>query len=547
MAQISYRANLSSATYPMTIAEGGRTVVVPQVDQNFDRRVDPSGAQKDAGIPQALYLENVVPTVSGYQAVGFIESAAQIYPASYITNCFELKAKETTSNARIIDINLYVFFDGTYKAGPLGQVNVVFSGAAFNQFAVFSFGVIAETCYFFASGVANKYLYTVTTDGVDLIFTNITATVTPLNFLDTFGINAICASNNYLVGVNKSTVYYSSTTTPTDFVSSLVTGAGSIAPNNANYTINFIKENTSGFVIYTDTNAISAEYTGNARYPWRFRLIANSGPVYRPNHQIFGDAITGVHYVIENDNQVKIYTPTEAKSVAPEVTEFLQKTRAQAVFNYANNTFTEQFLQTISPQIYRYLNRYLIISINGAYSALSAESNFTHAIIYDTLLERYGKLKVNHNFFFTLRNAFVSPVRDQLVFVDILEKTIHILHFDIYSSDALNSSYSYEPFISVFILGKLQFIRNQLLQLEEIEIEGPQNTAVVPDPNFSCVVLPTLDGRNFTSAVIPYKDYQQGGVTRYKLHNTAKNHSIVIKGAFNLNTIECTFLPSGHR
>jgi hypothetical protein len=71
MAQISYRANLSAAIFPMTLARAGRSVIIPGPDQNFDRRVDPQGEQKSAGIPQIIYAENVIPTADGYQSVGF--------------------------------------------------------------------------------------------------------------------------------------------------------------------------------------------------------------------------------------------------------------------------------------------------------------------------------------------------------------------------------------------------------------------------------------------------------------------------------------------
>jgi hypothetical protein len=74
MGTIAYRANLSAATYPMTISDGGRTVIMPGPDNNYDRRVDPTGEQKDAGIPQALYMENVLPTANGYQSVGSLNT-----------------------------------------------------------------------------------------------------------------------------------------------------------------------------------------------------------------------------------------------------------------------------------------------------------------------------------------------------------------------------------------------------------------------------------------------------------------------------------------
>lgn len=77
---ISYRGNLSSTVFPMTLADAGRSVIIPQADQNYDRRIDPAGEKSDAGIPQAMYLQDVLPTVHGYQSVGYKESAGGAMP-----------------------------------------------------------------------------------------------------------------------------------------------------------------------------------------------------------------------------------------------------------------------------------------------------------------------------------------------------------------------------------------------------------------------------------------------------------------------------------
>jgi len=92
MGQVAYRANLSSATFPMTIADGGRTVIVPGPDQNFDRRVDPEGSQRDAGIPQALYMENVMPTTNGYQSVGYLRAPESVGVVTAVRNTFDIFA-----------------------------------------------------------------------------------------------------------------------------------------------------------------------------------------------------------------------------------------------------------------------------------------------------------------------------------------------------------------------------------------------------------------------------------------------------------------------
>jgi hypothetical protein len=554
MAQIPYRANLSASIYPMTIADGGRTVIVPQADQNFDRRVDPAGEQKDAGIPQALYLENVLPTANGYQSVGYVDTNTAVpmpaAPLNYIINFIEVKFRDGgfSATAGIYSFPLICYADGSFSSGRTGTTAVSITGTAPVATGRLSYAVVAGNCYLYSE--ANRQLYEVVGSvSLDILqLNNITATVTPANFFLTNLIHSITGSSNYLVAANLDTVFWSSTTTPTDFVASLVSGSGESAPNDTDGLISYLKDTQSGFYVYTQTNAVLAKYTGNARYPWKFIPVINSNTVLNPQSQIYGNSTSSFHYLIENDSQIKLFSGDQGQLVAPEVSEYLSKTTVDQAFNYSTNVFTDRTVQTVRPRVYVFLNRYLIISINSTDDFPSASNliTYSHMIVYDTLLQRYGKLKIDHKFVYTVINITIRQ-QELLAILDASDNTVKFLHFDIYETDTIPPAYSYIPQTAVFLLGKMQYVRSRKLKLEEVEIEGPQNRNIKPVQNFSCTLLPSLDGRNFDAPIPMVASYNAGGVIKYPAHKTAENHSLLLKGAFSINTIQCKFTVAGDR
>lgn len=553
MGQIAYRANLSAATYPMTIADGGRTVIMPGPDQNFDRRVDPQGEQKDAGIPQALYLENVMPTVNGYQSVGYLRptSAAMTVPggATHIAHMIEAKATISFVGPSlypfsIVKAPIFIWNNGSFTAGKFGDNTVTFVGAAPVSIERISVTVVIDTCYLYVYSATGAALYEVTsTITGNITLTNVTATVTPLNFFTTNSIHSICASNNYLIAQNTTTTFWSSTTTPVDFVSSLVSGAGQIDPNNSDDALLYLRESSNGFYIYAANICIHAQYTGNARYPWKFVPVKNSTGIYGNGLWCsWGSVASQVQYVIEKNKYIKAIQGSEATAVAPEVSDFLGKAPMQELFTYAADAFTPELRVTGTPSIYCFLDRYVIVSINGTREFGASTDKYTHAIVFDTVLNRYGRLKIDHTFLFV-----VSLSNETLAFVNKQNNTIKFLSFDIYQNVVPFAGLTWESAQGVLVLGKFQYARSRKIQIEEIEIEGPQNEAVLPAPNFSCVLLPSLNGRTFDAPVIPYQVSLTGGLASYNCHTVGQNVSVVLKGAFSVNTLQLKFSPRGDR
>lgn len=537
MAQISYRANLSAATFPLTVGEGGRTVIVPGPDNNFDRRVDPTGEQKNAGIPQVLYMENVIPTSNGYQSVGYSQFTT---PMVTLGNPI---VKVSKVFASLLDNNyinfIYETSTGLKKAGTTGAEPVL-TGAWSNTDRVTSCTV---------RGVAYIYagykLYTSAGSTGDLTVVDVTATVTPSGFLTTNNIRSILSFANYLIAVSGTgEIFWSSTTNPLDFVASLVSGAGNIIPLGLRGIYIETGSAADGWYIYTTETAIFVEYTGNARYPFRFSTVKGfsgiSGSAYTAGvpRVAGGDNFSG-NIVIDSYGKVRFIQKTAITDLFPEISDYLERVVYQEVFDSTTNTFTTTPVSTASPSITLWQDRFVILSINDS---SDTTVQYTHALIYDSLLQRLGKLKIKHKFVVTFNASKGAP---GLGFIDAVAGTISYLNMDIYGSPI--NFMTVVPHDAVLILGKFQYVRSRMMQLLEIEAEGAQNTDVISSPNFSCIVLPSLDGRNFDPAVIPSSEVLMGELATYRLRHTAKNHSIVFKGAFSLSSVQLTFVPSSGR
>lgn len=533
MGQIAYRGNLSSATYPMTISDGGRTVIVPGPDNNYDRRVDPTGQQLDAGIPQALYLENVMPTANGYQSVGFktlaalpepgptaggvglaeVRGSAYLYVESaavpgFIRRFLALfRGRNSNSNRDVIASSFgAATFAWTYATG-----SIPFPLAEF-----LSSTRVRGVTYVFSSGA----VYEVTNPSADVLdFADVSASFTGIVLADVICIWS-CA-NYLLAALSDGTVQWSSTTTPTDFSASLVSGAGSIVPNDLKQKVEFAKETINGFYLYTESEVVFAQYTGNARYPFKFAAVQDSGG-YESASQVFGDSRSSSQLALDSTGNIRSITGNDAKLVASDLSNFLEKTKRAEQLIYATNTFSLGTAEKTNKLAY-ILDKFVAVQY-------TVEEDKYFAIL-DTGLNRYGKLKVAGDLYTDLTDFYFFGTEQGSVGYQMT--------FDIYDTDY--------TFSSALLLGKFQYVRSRFLKLEEIEIEGPQNTSVVSSPNFSCVLLPSLDGRNLLPGEPLVASYLSGGVAKFPCHRTAQNISVLLKGAFNVNTLQLRFTPAGDR
>lgn len=536
MPQITYRANLSSAVYPMTLADAGRTVIVPGPDQNFDRRVDPAGEQKDAGIPQAIYMENVFPTPNGFQSVGYKEVTPIPIPITEaITACITLPM-ETLDPGIYIKTTLIYFSDDTVVASvfPSNVWSAVttFVGFSSPQLSKSLSGTVCKgVTYICDSNSVLIYSFS------NYIFTDITGTfvgipAAPLNILSSY---------NYLILVDRDTVYWSSLITPTDFSPSLVSGAGSSRLiNNRGYIVRAV-EHPEGFVVYTNSNIIFARYTGNARYPWKFTEVTNSGGIVdalnsAARYPIAGDANSSNHFTINDAGTLQIINGSTAQNEAPEVSTYLSRSTTHDTFDYSTNTFTivratDLFNNQVLRTVYFYLDRYIIVPFAGTQELVYFHIPYEYAIVYDTLLQRYGKIKKTFDY-------IEQTEESQILFINATTGICEVLSFDIYDEDVV--------FAGVLVLGKFQYVRSRFLQVETVTFESVQENSLIT-PQFSAVLLPSLDGKTFSTPVPLVESYGAAGIKEYNCHKSGQNMTIIAKGAFNLNTLQLVFTPGGDR
>lgn len=549
MPQIPYRANLSAADFPLTLAKSGRSVIIPGYDQVYNRQVDPQGESGQAGIPQAIYLENVIPTPQGYQSVGFRQ---------------ELESIKATTLYQVLEIGgvifnpfsgyLFIYNDGTVETfqtesstfGAVSEpVNWLPMGAT-NLWGNFSSASVAGRVFILHPYglLENTFEMTNPTTIVGAVYTGVI----------TLGVViSICASFNYQILLNTSgIVYWSSTTDPTDFTPSLVTGAGSEIPSGMRGVPLFLKEHPTGFLIYTTENVISAQYTGNARYPFKFREVPNSSG-YLSQWNVSGGQNAAQQIGITLKGQLQGLGPGVAEPLFGDLSDFFMNSKTYDVFDSGNNTFTTVKFQPIPvgvDPIYKVMPivqtavwyiqdnfvifSYSITPIVTAHDAYVLQ-DYSYAFIYDIRLKRWGKIKFNH--------CYVFGAYGSIYFVQRTNATtcrLYTLNTDIYNITTA-------PHSGVIVLGKIQLVRSRLLKLEELDIESTQDLSVQNPKSFSTFLLPTLDGKNFLPSVTPYLMTNAGALLSYRCHTVGMNISIGMKGAFDLSSVSMKITAGGNR
>lgn len=515
MAQIIYRGNLSAKAFPFVSKYFGRSIIVPQQDQNFNRQVTSAeDVDKDKGIPQLYYCHNVMPTSEGFQSIGY----SNIVPgeiAHPFKDIFQLQNPE----------GVQVFFapsvDGTNWVLPFGATNWVqtttIAGAINSTVTI---GAIAGQTFIFYSNLG-CYLYDVATNSLIHI---------ELLGLDVTQIKGIVSSFGYLIAWTLTSIAWSSTvshdvpTDPIDFVPSLITGAGGGSIELAKGKLTVLVPHYLGVIIYTSENAVAALYSGNARYPFIFKPIVSAGGL--ADYDLVSiDATAGNHYAYTTSG-LQLVGVTAAQTIYPEITDFL----AGRYFEDFNDVTTEfEYSNLVSPMkksISVISDRYLVISYGI--------SSLTHAIVYDLVQKRFGKLKVPHVKCFEWKLLTPELAETPRASIGFLQSDGQIL--------LVNFSFGSTSRNGTMILGKYQYVRSRLITLEEIILED-----IKIGDTFILTCLSSLDGKNVSTKTVPVNSKTSQDVKKYNLRQTAINHSLLMQGNFYMVSIELVFHIAGRR
>jgi hypothetical protein len=535
LAHYTVRSNLAAAIFPFSTDQWGRSIIVPQYDQNYDRTVvSPADTDKDKGIPQAYYMHNCMPTPHGYMAVGYEQQLPAMAGAPD-----DFDAAFPIQNN---DLARFLFSPAGGKnyiwdepVGVWKSISPLAPGTVKSN-AIVSTAQVQSQSYIFYQNI-NCYSYNDTTKTLN--------TVT-LAGLDVTQVKGICGAAGYLIAFDDTGVVWSSASNPLDFVPSLSTGAGGGLISEAKGKIICCLPINSGFLVYCEKNIVSATYSGNIRYPFIFKELAGSAGITSPENVSWQSNIDD-HYAWTTAGIQRV-NKTTCTSLFPELTDFLSLKWFE--------DFDESTLQFTSQQLANMLNVKLTV-IGSRYIVASygvSSPDYTHALVFDLILKRWGKLKITHRDCFQwnvpqlygvitygqlkaagltygqltgttygdFNGSGVKVNEEPRKTIAFLQEdgTVKTVNFDAYSNS-----------VGVLMLGKYQFMRNKRIQHQATEVESTKL-----GNNFNTYLVSTQDGKTFDTPVAGFLQKSKPMMKRYLRRLDGANISLLFVGAFNLVT-----------
>ena len=575
MAVQRYKAALNNARFPLVSTWGDRAVVLPAVDssQRSPRQYQGSDENIDFNMPQVLYGENFVPVSGGLKSVSYVQAVAPS-GASDFDQLFPLRDENentvlyspshgqnyqyydvgatwvyTTNTAKYAEWNYVVSTNSTHTPATARVTRAYVEGATF-------------VCYSRIGLNSGTTPGTATTDGSLFYWypphRNLVTLLNPSQShwvknlpIPVGQIDGIAASNGYLLVWSGLTVYwalYDGTGFEfSEYANGEVTGGGYQIPEDVKGPITAIVPVTGGFIIFTTKNAVAAFYNANnISAPWLFRQVSNAGGV-ESYEQVTEDASLAAVYANTTGGLQRI-TLNAAETSFPDVTDFLGL-RCIERFNPASMQFDRGLVTT---DLYTKLTfcgqRFLVISY-GTYPGI-----YSFALVYDTELKRWGKLRIVHRDCFAYNYGSQAAQLTYAMLGDVPYSSLESTAYDAASLAGGELTYprqsvafllaSGEVRIAVMdtrppedasesfvILGKFQLTRSRLSSLHEVEVEG-----LVAGGEVS--VLRSVDGCTFDSTESGYLRTQSDNYSEYGFDMvTGKSVALMVKGDYYLSTL----------
>ena len=381
---------INSAEFPLPYTAAGRTAVQnddagPRMPQAFYG--DTTNA--DYGSPQLLFGENFVPTPKGVQSVGY-----------------GLQAPPFSGGVATFDQAIILRDDAEnqFLVSPAGGTNYVYNAflqdwTATNSFVFPPGGLITRAYVSGRSFICYEKERIIELNAAGTAFATISFTFPPgLAITDVRG---ICGASNYLIIFTELMIYWCSPLNILDF-NDLDAGAGNQIPIDIAGLITAALPVAGGFIVYTARNAIAATFTNNSNAPFIFKEINNVGGVISWE-QVTTDADEMGHYAWTQAG-LQFVQLGGSTPIFPAVTDYFAGGRFSR-YDYLEGTVSTIMDVQFTIKLAFLGKRYLVLSY-GVNSTL-----LTHALIYDSLLRRWGHLMLSHVDAFTYPySVFAVPV-----------------------------------------------------------------------------------------------------------------------------------------
>lgn len=533
---IEFRVNTQQAYIPLLSSWVGPNVLQSSArDKQFVVRSNYVGStqiDKDIGIPMLLYAENVLPTSQGFQSIGFKDKIPPL-PGELFDSAIPLRmGRENNILLSPSEGKNFVSRNNYWISNALPNRRSGIVTVAYSTLRSFIFYQRQEA-----------YEYDETTNSIVGV---------TLNGLDEKNIDGITAANNLVIAWNDTTIFWSSTIDPTDFVPSLSSGAGSENPSPVRGKIVACLPVADGFIIYTTANAVYAAWSGNIRFPWTFTEIKGSAGITNPDHVTYESNYDG-HFAWTTDG-LQMVTQSGAKMFFPELTDFLTAKKveefvgvnkdSQRFYNEASVQFNSQsqdwgsrpakeailqeFTLTEQPWIKLALvgSRFLIISYG-----YRARRVFDYAIVYDLALQRFGKLKISHVDAFHYYHQVNETVQAKEAIAFLYQDgRVQIADFASTAND-----------FGVFIFGKIKDVQGRGLELLEydISIDGPYSV--------KSFALVSYDDTNHIYPKESMELIKARNYSRYGCHVSGSSLGLCVTGTFSITSMRFEVNIGGDR
>lgn len=530
------RLNVQVAYIPFLSSYiGQNTLVSTETEKQFVVRANYVGQpqqDKDIGIPTPIYAENVLPTTQGWTSVNYAYQQAQLSGAKF-DRLINLKSgTETNILYSPSGGKDYINYNGQWvKSSESGSFAGIVTHAYIQLRALIFYQRQKLLEYDYADrSLVQKYL----------------------KGLEEGNIDGILPANNYLVAWNDTTVFWSSTIDPFDFTPSLSSGAGSQNPTQVRGKIVACLPTSDGFIIYTTANAVSATWSGNIRFPWVFKEIAGSAGITNIEHVTYENNYDG-HFAWTTAGLMQV-TKSGAKQVFPEITDFITgriveqyigPTQMQNHHNEADTEFesaTQDFAERVpGPHLLqqRQLMRdpWVKLALIGSRYFLFSygyedTSHYDWIIVYDIVLERYGKLKKRHVDAFQYVRQNYEPKSVNIV-IGLLQQDGTVFTVEPTNWGVIGSG--------VLIYGRLQERNGRWIELHEISCTTIKNDTP------QVLVAPSYTGTELLPVEIPYKAADLPNSKKWNCRISGKSLNLIMLGSFSLSGIYLDYTLGGDR
>lgn len=540
MPNMFVRLNLASSLFPFYTEAAGRTIMVPETDENFDRN-NAANTTLDKGVPQVYYMHNVMPISGGFQSIGYIQPIAGINNDTTFDDLFPLYNADYSNFFLVPSGGINHIYDGNTRAWTTSSfpVNAVPSNVLVTTAYVKGITYIFYANYgCFTFNETTKQLVPVTLSGL---------TVT--------GLLGICSANGYLIAWDAYNIYNSSITDPTVFIPTVNNGASGGAVQDAKGRINICTSIGGGFLIYCDKNIVGASYTANVAFPYIYAELPGSGGVTSIYNIAYQSNLPfQLAYTTAGMQQLNL---TNAVHTLPELSDFLAA-RIFEDFDETTLSFSSSYIPVPLKIKLNYISdKYIVISYG------ITANIFTHAIIYDYSLNRFGKIKITHrcSFNFSMPAPYNGITYGQLTGITIntlpgftysdFERTIQLpvtnkQNLAFLQADGtvqlVDFSFNTTRSSGVFIIGKLQFRRSSVFVHQYTQVESIQSASI-----FSMYLIPYLNGKDPGTTVPTVKISSEPLTSTYAKRYTASSVGLLFIGSMNLTSLVVNFTIGGHR